>query len=161
MTTNKLCCTLAVCVIMCLGLAALIQAQDKLVNQVCLGCLCEAVSGCNQTRACGGGACGLFHITRAYWADGGKLTLNNESPQSEEAFANCVNDPYCAANTIQNYMTKFGQDCNGDGGIDCYDYAAIHKLGGYGCKGELSYQYQSALDKCLSTFSSIDVRTTG
>lgn len=77
------------------------------------------------------------------------------------AYANCVNDPYCAANTIQNYMSKFGQDCNGDGGVDCYDYAAIHKLGGYGCKGELSYQYQSALDKCLTTFSPLDVRTSG
>lgn len=168
-------------------LPCLTPSTDKPVTDVCLGCICEAISGCNQTRFCGSGVCGLFRITWAYWADGGKLTLGNDSPQSEEgkcnqsdlaallasnlcwlppplffvAFANCVNDPYCAANTIQNYMVKFGQDCNGDGGIDCYDYAAIHKLGGYGCKGELSYQYQSALDKCLTTFSPLDVRTSG
>jgi len=74
------------------------------------------------------------------------------------AYANCVNDPYCAANTIQNYMTKFGQDCNDDGTIDCYDFAAIHKLGGYGCKGELSYQYQTQLTNCLNSFQHIDVR---
>lgn len=28
---------------------------------------------------------------------------------------------------------NFFQDCNQDGVIDCMDYAAIHKLGGYGC----------------------------
>jgi len=57
---------------------------DKPVTDVCLGCICEAISGCNQTRYCGGGVCGLFRITWAYWADGGKLTLGNESPQSED-----------------------------------------------------------------------------
>lgn len=25
------------------------------------------------------------------------------------AYANCVNEPFCAAKTIQNYMKKFGQ----------------------------------------------------
>ncbi|ALC42100.1 CG6426 [Drosophila busckii] len=164
MAANKLSCTLAIGALLCLGLVVLIQAQDKPVTDVCLGCICEAISGCNQTNYCGAGVCGLFRITWAYWADGGKLTLGNDSPQSEQAFSNCVNDPYCAANTIQNYMVKFGQDCNGDGRVDCFDYAAIHKLGGYGCTGELSYQYQTVLDKCLNTFGNsngIDVRTTG
>ncbi|XP_030563480.1 lysozyme-like [Drosophila novamexicana] len=158
MTVHKLCCTLAIGVIMCLAFAALIQAQDKFLDEVCLGCICEAISGCNQTRYCADGVCGPFRITWAYWADGGKLTLNNESPQSEEAFANCVNDPYCAANTIQNYMTKFGQDCNGDGVVDCYDYASIHILGGFGCKGELTPQYKTSLNECIKTHSNIDVR---
>ena len=49
-------------------------------------------------------------------------------------------------------MTKFGQDCNGDNDVNCYDYAAIHKLGGYGCKGELNYQYYNDLDVCLKAF---------
>ncbi|XP_064535968.1 lysozyme-like [Drosophila montana] len=158
MAANKLCYTLTTGVILCLGFAALIQGQDKLLNEVCLGCLCDAVSGCNQTRYCGDGACGLFHITRAYWADGGSLTLNNDSPQAEEAFVNCVSDPYCAANTIQNYMRKFGQDCNGDDVVDCYDYAAIHRLGGFGCKGELTQQYKNSLDECLKAHSNINVR---
>lgn len=46
-------------------------------------------------------------------------------------------------------MTKFGQDCNGDGVINCYDHAAIHKLGGYGCKGDLTVSYATKLDQCL------------
>ncbi|XP_064535962.1 lysozyme-like [Drosophila montana] len=158
MAANKLCCTLTIGAILYLGFAALIQAQDKILDEVCLGCICEAISGCSQERYCADGVCGPFRITWAYWADGGKLTLNNESPLSEEAFANCVSDPYCAANTIQNYMRKFGQDCNGDGVVDCYDYASIHKLGGFGCNGELTQQYKTSLDVCLKAHSNIDVR---
>ncbi|XP_018028109.2 invertebrate-type lysozyme 3, partial [Hyalella azteca] len=51
------------------------------------------------------------------------------------AFANCANDVFCAADTVINYMTKFRQDCNGDGLVDCEDFAYIHVLGGYGCRG--------------------------
>ncbi|XP_036333612.1 invertebrate-type lysozyme 3-like [Rhagoletis pomonella] len=143
---------LAIAALLCVGFALLINAQDKPVTDVCLGCICEAISGCNRTATCTGGVCGLFRITWPYWADGGKQTLNGESPESESAYANCVNDPYCAADTIQNYMTKYAQDCNGDSQVDCYDYAAIHKLGGYGCKGELGYNYLNTLSNCLSLF---------
>uniref|UniRef100_A0A1A9VX59 lysozyme n=1 Tax=Glossina austeni TaxID=7395 RepID=A0A1A9VX59_GLOAU len=127
---------------------AQLEAKNP-VTDVCLGCLCEATSGCNQTAICNYGACGLFRVTYAYWVDGGKLTLNNESPDSSEAFPNCVNDPYCAANTIQNYMIRYKQDCNDDGEINCYDYAAIHRLGGHGCKGALPPSYYETLNSCL------------
>ncbi|XP_075167291.1 lysozyme-like [Haematobia irritans] len=137
----------------CLAMFAMtIAQQDKPVTDICLGCICEAISGCNQTNFCQGGVCGLFRITWPYWADGGKLTINNEPAESETAYANCVNDPYCAANTIQNYMIKYGQDCNKDGAINCWDYAAIHKLGGYGCSGELSHKYVTDLDLCLKSY---------
>lgn len=53
-------------------------------------------------------------------------------------------------------MSKFGQDCNEDGNIDCYDYGAIHKLGGFGCKGDLTYSYQNALTTCLQAHSQND-----
>ncbi|XP_065369652.1 lysozyme-like [Calliphora vicina] len=132
---------------------------EKPVTDLCMGCICEARSGCNQTPICCRGVCGMFFITRPYWADGGNLTINNEDPTSENAFPNCVNDPYCAANTIQNYMRKFSQDCNGDNAVDCYDYAAIHMLGGHDCQGELSYQYHSKLSTCLNSFGDIDVRS--
>lgn len=69
------------CIMLFLTLAT--SSTDKPVTDVCLGCICEAISGCNQTRYCGSGVCGLFRITWAYWADGGKLTLGNDSPQSE------------------------------------------------------------------------------
>lgn len=54
------------------------------VTDVCLGCICEAVSNCNLTLKCDGDSCGLFRITWAYWADGGKPTLNNQSPDASD-----------------------------------------------------------------------------
>lgn len=66
------------------------------------------------------------------------------------AYPNCVNEPYCAARAIQGYMKKYGQDCTGDGVINCYDYAAIHKFGGYGCRNELPVAYSRVLSECLN-----------
>ncbi|EDX07417.1 GD11226 [Drosophila simulans] len=37
MAANKLCCTVAIGALLCLGFAAFIQAQDKPVTDVCLG----------------------------------------------------------------------------------------------------------------------------
>lgn len=34
-------------------------------------------------------------------------------------FEKCLNTKNCAENTIRNYMRKYGQDCDGDGVIDC------------------------------------------
>lgn len=55
-------------------------------------------------------------------------------------------------------MAKFAQDCNGDNIIDCFDYAAIHKLGGYGCSGELSGQYLNVMKQCLNEYREFDTR---
>lgn len=65
------------------------------------------------------------------------------------AYSNCVNEPFCAARAIQGYMRKYQQDCNGDGRIDCLDYAAIHKYGGYGCKNELPAVYAKKFNECI------------
>ncbi|XP_073846675.1 lysozyme-like [Musca autumnalis] len=150
--SNKTFYALTVASVVCLAMFAITLAQEKPVTDICLGCICEASSGCNQTNYCAGGVCGLFRITWAYWADGGKLTINGEPAESETAYANCVNDPYCAANTIQNYMLKYGQDCNKDGVVNCFDYAAIHKLGGYGCAGDLPHKYATDLELCLKSY---------
>jgi hypothetical protein len=74
--------------------------------------------------------CGLFRITWAYWSDSGKPTLGGESTDTQTgkvfhidmfnknslifffvipAYSNCVNDPICAATSVQGYMNKFGQ----------------------------------------------------
>lgn len=127
--------------------------QNTPVTEVCLGCICQAVSGCKQGIQCDGDHCGLFHITWAYWADAGKPTINNQSPDAPEAYPNCTNDPHCAALAVQNYMKKFGQDCNNDGRVDCYDYMAIHKLGGYGCSGQLPFNYVNVFNQCVATFA--------
>lgn len=41
------------------------------------------------------------------------------------------------------------QDCNGDGVINCLDYAAIHRLGGYGCRGPTDQPYHDKFYNCL------------
>lgn len=40
---------------------------------------------------------------------------------------------------------------NEDGRIDCYDFAAIHKFGGYGCKGALPDLYAKRFNECINT----------
>ncbi|XP_012261020.2 lysozyme-like [Athalia rosae] len=127
------------------------QAQIQL-DRTCLGCICEASSGCNQSLACDGDVCGPFRITWGYWSDGGKPTLNDEPNSDPGAYARCVNEPFCAARAVQGYMNKFGQDCNGDKVVDCKDFARIHRLGGYGCGGPLEPKYESAFLTCYQTF---------
>jgi len=126
--------------------------EAKPVTDVCLGCICEAISGCNNTLQCNGDVCGLFRITWAYWSDAGKPTVGNEPASSDTAYSNCVIEPYCAANAVQGYMKKFGQDCNSDGKINCHDHASIHILGGYGCKGDLPHRYGKTFEQCLAQF---------
>ncbi|XP_055319149.1 lysozyme 3-like [Sitodiplosis mosellana] len=128
------------------------QGQDQPVTQTCLGCICEAISNCNRTAICNGDVCGLFRLTWGYWSDAGKPTIAGESPTAESAYANCANDPFCAASAVQGYMQRFGQDCNGDGRIDCYDHALIHYRGGYGCKGDLPEKYSGVFNQCLNNF---------
>lgn len=53
---------------------------DIPVTDICLGCICEASSGCDRSLQCGGDVCGLFRITWAYWADSGKHTQPGEDP---------------------------------------------------------------------------------
>lgn len=59
------------------------SGQESPVTQTCLGCICEAISGCNRTSTCAGDVCGLFRITWAYWSDAGKPTVAGEPPSSE------------------------------------------------------------------------------
>ncbi|XP_063625912.1 lysozyme-like [Cydia splendana] len=120
------------------------------VTEVCLGCICQAISGCKQAQTCEGDTCGLFRITWAYWSDGGKPTINNLAPDHPDAYRTCVVDPYCAAQTVQGYMRRFGQDCNGDGQVNCYDHMAIHKKGGYGCSGDLPFEYVNVFNQCIA-----------
>lgn len=141
---------------------------NKPVTEDCLDCLCETMSGCNSSAICVNGACGIFRITWGYWVEAGELTLPKDTALSDDgrfwfsgystfyfvqspptAFTNCVNDPYCAANTVQKYMYKHGQDCNNDDVIDCLDFGALHKLGNLKCRDELPYIFQKVFQRCL------------
>ncbi|XP_064117367.1 lysozyme-like isoform X2 [Macrobrachium nipponense] len=110
----------------------------------CLRCICEASSGCNTNVGCsrpyyGDYSCGPFGISWRYWADAGspKQGRDLEHQNSESDFENCVEDPFCAIRTVENYIKKFkegdGRDCNRDGTVNCYDYIQMHILGGYNC----------------------------
>ncbi|KAL6264326.1 hypothetical protein P5V15_004435 [Pogonomyrmex californicus] len=127
-------------------------AQNQPVSRTCLGCICEASSGCNTTIGCrGNGVCGPFGITWAYWSDSGKPTLNDET-NTNDAYARCVNDVYCAARAVQGYMAKFSHDCTGNGVVDCEDYLRIHQLGANGCTGQLNSKFENRFKLCLRTF---------
>lgn len=59
-----------------------IDSKEK-VTEECLGCICEAVSGCNMTRGCAEDDCGMFRITRLYWVDAGQPTLALDDPSTD------------------------------------------------------------------------------
>ncbi|XP_012523223.2 invertebrate-type lysozyme 3 [Monomorium pharaonis] len=128
-----------------------VYTSAQLISQLCIGCLCEVSSGCNTSIGCSGSVCGPFGITWDYWSDAGKPTLNNETINND-SYSKCVNDPYCAASTVQNYMTKFGHDCTGNAVIDCEDYLRIHRLGVNGCTDTLDNKYQEILKLCLEKY---------
>ncbi|XP_014272957.1 lysozyme [Halyomorpha halys] len=132
------------------------------VSELCLGCICEASSNCDRTLGCEGGLCGLFKMTKPYWIDANKPTIPLDSPAADGAFERCSTDSVCAAEAVKNYMAKFAQDCNNDGKIDCFDYAAIHRLGGYGCQGQVDLKFSQIFRACQaqvqSLAPSIDVR---
>ena len=48
------------------------------------------------------------------------------------------------------------QDCTGDGQVDCYDYAALHRLGGYGCRGNLDAQFRDKFNNCMVQVSQLN-----
>lgn len=48
-------------------------------------------------------------------------------------FEECVNNIYCAIETVRGYMKKRIRDCNHDGRISCGDFALVHKAGPKDC----------------------------
>jgi len=57
------------------------------VSESCLGCICEAVSNCNQTVRCEGDVCGVFRITRGYWIDAGQIALQQDNTDGKPCAA--------------------------------------------------------------------------
>nr|CAD7397794.1 unnamed protein product [Timema cristinae] len=122
------------------------QQENKVVDDLCLGCLCEAMSDCNRTFSCAGDDCGLFMITRPYWEDAGRHVIAQDNSSSPGAFQRCVVDPFCAAATVEGYMKTYSKDCNGNGAVDCEDFFALHFLGA-GCEGDINQASPEGLDK--------------
>nr|CAD7458734.1 unnamed protein product [Timema tahoe] len=55
-----------------------------------------------------------------------------------------------------HWFVNDGEDCNGDGVVNCFDYAAIHHLGGFGCDGNLEESFKVKLQSCLEEFQNSD-----
>lgn len=126
----------------------------SIVPADCMQCLCNASSKCNLTKGCDGAYCGAFLLSWGYWADGG-------SPGAGEGldYPSCARERSCAERAVHGYMGKWQRDCNGDGRVDCIDFALIHKLGPHAC-GRLpaleSSDYWRQFTECRqSTTSSI------
>ena len=133
----------------------IVTTESVTISKTCFGCICEAASGCNVTLGCEDSVCGPFRITWGYWSDAGKPTLDGNPNSAQNAYSQCVNDPYCGARAVQGYMDKFAQDCNGDGIIDCDDFVRIHRLGGYGCSGPFNSKYENTYKLCMKTFGQL------
>lgn len=116
-------------------------SSTGLVPASCLPCLCAASSGCDLNKKCVGDFCGPYLISWSYWSDGGR-------PGND--FVSCALDVACAEEAIQGYMKKWTRDCNGDGIVDCDDFAAIHKLGPHQCRSEdiVNTPYWREYEKC-------------
>lgn len=101
---------------------------SSVVPSDCMQCLCHASSKCNLSKGCDGAYCGAFLLSWGYWADGG-------SPGASQGldYPSCARDRGCAEQAVHGYMGKWQRDCNGDGRVDCIDFALIHKLGPHAC----------------------------
>jgi len=100
----------------------------------CLRCICIGSSNCQVSgEICKTRPCGPYMITEGYWIDAGRPVLPNYQPTSNGAFAACASNKACSEETVKGYMSRYAQDCDRNGIIDCDDFARMHVLGAYSC----------------------------
>ncbi|KAJ3646605.1 hypothetical protein Zmor_024186 [Zophobas morio] len=113
-----------------------------------MNCLCQTMSHCVVDDNCTGAACGPFRINREYWAASGKPVIHYGVPDIDNEYNKCVKNWGCSVRSVLGYLSRFQQDCNGNGKFDCYDYIATHLFGPHECRkkkltGEYLQRYQS------------------
>ncbi|XP_065219084.1 lysozyme 1-like [Planococcus citri] len=119
-------------------------------TEKCIGCICEAASGCNQTIGCLGEFCGMFLFSRSYWVDSGSPVILGDDPNNQDAFVRCAVDSYCASRAVNQYIQKFIQDCNHDGSLSCDDYARMHFFGFVQCDRAINRTpYYRVFQRCF------------
>uniref|UniRef100_A0A336LSV4 lysozyme n=1 Tax=Culicoides sonorensis TaxID=179676 RepID=A0A336LSV4_CULSO len=123
------------------------------VSDLCLACMCEAMTECNHEIGCEGIHCGIFKISKGHWTDANMPTVDGEESTSDILdFENCANDVHCAVKAVQGYMTRLAKDkdCNGDDETDCRDYMKIHYNGGWGaCNTSLPALQKNRFETCI------------
>jgi hypothetical protein len=141
-----------VATLICSLLLYCVKAQFGPVSTQCLQCICEGSSKCDFNIGCGPNTCGPYAITWGYWNDGGRPVLAGDSSYSDGAYMRCANDNGCAEMAVQNYMLRYGHDCNGDQEVTCYDFAAIHRSGSNNCAAQLDNDYFNKLKNCMAFY---------
>ncbi|XP_015789674.1 lysozyme 2-like [Tetranychus urticae] len=121
----------------------------------CLKCICSASSECDDQVRCHTEGqddyfCGPFQVSRNYWFEAGSPGYDASNPMD---FENCVNNIYCAIQTVNQYLKIKQKDCDADGIITCQDYALLHKFGPANCTDEKMYSNSSFWHKFDSCFS--------
>ncbi|XP_049855937.1 lysozyme 2-like [Schistocerca gregaria] len=128
-------------------------------DDACLGCLCEATSGCNMSAMClpQRTLCGPFLVAPQYWRDAGSPLLRGDWPTNPGAYYRCVTDIFCAAATVRGYLSRYAQDCNWDGRVDCDDYARIHYMGGHQCTLPVEHLgYYKVFRECMDSLQQLN-----
>jgi Destabilase. len=91
-------------------------------------------------------------MTWGYWSDGQRPVLDHDDSNADGAYQRCASDKKCAETAVQNYMLRYGHDCNGDERVTCYDFAAIHRSGSNNCGAQLDSEYYNKLVNCMTQY---------
>lgn len=140
--------------------------ESSRIASECLECICDASSNCDTTVQCISkqrekNRCGLYMISwNQYQESDISLTSlvtvptgMSEETTDEKMYYECTTDKVCAEKLIHLYIEKHQKDCNNDGKIDCYDIAALHRVGPDNCNSGkfLNSQYWRDFNICYTT----------
>lgn len=135
----------------------------------CLECICDASSNCDTSVQCISkqrekNRCGMYMISWNQFQESDISSTSlatippglSEDAAEERLYYDCSTDKNCAEKLIHLYIEKYQRDCNNDGKIDCYDIAAIHRVGPENCNSGkfLSSQYWKDFKNCHTAESS-------
>lgn len=134
----------------------------------CFECICEASTGCNPASRCQSSdvrrtRCGLFLVSYEQWLESGLSSqlvaaedLLVDPAADERAFYACVTERQCAERVLAAVFARASSspvalDCNRDGKIDCYDFAALHMASRAQCSAAsfLESQYWTDFNTCF------------
>merc|ERR1711962_650671 len=117
----------------------LLACGQGVVREACLECICQGSTvGCNATLQCTAeGQCNFDSVHEQHWKDLGSRG---------GSFDACWSDPECSRNTNFVKLSKFNEDCDGDGKVTCADFFASHLSGKGDCKTQQLSPAQQTCD---------------
>ncbi|XP_016924775.3 uncharacterized protein [Drosophila suzukii] len=111
------------------------QPSPTELGSKCLLCIATTATDnipaiCNN-RGRGKEACGKYRISHSYWQD--TLGIIDPDDALAQEYERCVVYDQCAETIVRGYVQRYGDDCNGDGRIECRDHVMLHMRGPGGC----------------------------